>query len=96
MRLVSYAGTALLAFGLLPTAANEWPDQAQTKAVVLGAEYGVAADDFGYIVVDVADGRVVAELNADQTFMPASVIKIPTTTAAIMATDARKRASCEY
>jgi len=53
------------------------------KAVVVGAEYGLGTENFGYFVVDVADGSVVAELNADQPFMPASVAKVPTTAAAL-------------
>ena len=31
------------------------------------------------LVVDVASGKAVAELNADQPFIPASVAKVPTT-----------------
>lgn len=53
------------------------------KAVVLGARYGLGTENFGYYVVDLTDGGVVAELNADEPFMPASVAKIPTTAAAL-------------
>lgn len=53
------------------------------KAVVLGARYGLGTENFGYYVVDLTDGTVVTELNADKPFMPASVAKIPSTAAAL-------------
>jgi D-alanyl-D-alanine carboxypeptidase/D-alanyl-D-alanine-endopeptidase (penicillin-binding protein 4) len=82
--LARYAMVAFLAIGSLPTAADDQPAaKTPTKATVLGAGYGLAAGDFGYLVVDIADGRVIAELNADWPFMPASVAKIPTTLAAL-------------
>lgn len=82
-RQIARAAATFLLLGLLPAAAADRSPEINMKAVVLGGEYGLAADDFGYFVVDVDDGRVVAELNADKTFMPASVIKIPTTAAAL-------------
>ena len=87
MRLPTFVISAILAFGLLAAAngatASDGPNAAVPKGVLLGAGYGLAADDFGYIVVDVADGRVLAELNADRPFIPASVAKVPTTAAAL-------------
>ncbi len=83
MRLVTRVVAALLVFGGLPTVAQDRPVEASKKAIVLGAQFGLAGSDFGYLVVDVADGQVVAELNADQSFIPASVAKIPTTAAAL-------------
>ena len=87
MRLFICALSAFLAFGPLAAANDDrpidGPAAAVPKAVVLGAGFGLTADDFGYIVVDVADGAVVTELNADRTFIPASVAKVPTTTAAL-------------
>jgi D-alanyl-D-alanine carboxypeptidase/D-alanyl-D-alanine-endopeptidase (penicillin-binding protein 4) len=82
MRPALCAIALLLVLGSFPAAA-EAQSAAPAKAAVLGADYGLAANDFGYLVVDVADGKVVAELNADQPFMPASVAKIPTTLAAL-------------
>jgi D-alanyl-D-alanine carboxypeptidase/D-alanyl-D-alanine-endopeptidase (penicillin-binding protein 4) len=83
LRFASLTIAALLAFSALPAAADDGPTVAPAKATVLGAGYGLAANDFGYFVVDVADGSVVAELNADQPFIPASVAKVPTTAAAL-------------
>ncbi len=83
MRFASLTLAALLAFSALPAAAEDGPAAAPAKAIVLGAGYGLAAGDFGYFVVDVADGSEVAELNADLSFIPASVAKIPTTAASI-------------
>jgi D-alanyl-D-alanine carboxypeptidase/D-alanyl-D-alanine-endopeptidase (penicillin-binding protein 4) len=81
MRLAYSAAAAMLILSF-PAAAED-PSAAPEKAIVLGAGYGLAASDFGYLVVDVADGRVIAELNAGEPFMPASVSKIPTTLAAL-------------
>ena len=52
---------------------------------------GFAADDVGYLVVDLADRRVVAEHNPDRLFLPASVAKIPSVAAglAILGADHR-------
>ncbi len=51
------------------------------EALIKGA--GLAADDVGYLVVDLADKRVVTEHNPDQPFAPASVAKIATFAAAL-------------
>ncbi len=83
MRSIVYVLSALLAFAV-PAAANEdLPFATIPKAVALGADYGLGPENFGYLVADVADGQVLAELNADEPFMPASVVKIPTTAAAL-------------
>lgn len=44
---------------------------------------GFALDDVGYLVVDLADKRVVAEHNPDLPFLPASVAKVPAIAAAL-------------
>lgn len=49
----------------------------------LPARHGFAADEVGYLLFDPADGRVLAERNADRPFVPASVAKIPTMVAAL-------------
>lgn len=44
---------------------------------------GFAAGDVGYLVVDLKDRRVLAERDADRSFIPASVAKIATIAAAM-------------
>lgn len=44
---------------------------------------GFAPEDVGYLVVDLADRRVIAEHNPDLPFLPASVAKIPAMAAAL-------------
>lgn len=44
---------------------------------------GFAFEDVGYLVVDLADKRVVAEHNPDKPFLPASVAKIPAVAASL-------------
>lgn len=44
---------------------------------------GFAEEDVGYLVVDLADKRVVAAHNPDRLFLPASVAKIPTIAASL-------------
>lgn len=41
-------------------------------------------DHVGFILVDPSDGTVLAEHNADEAFIPASVAKVPTTLAALL------------
>jgi D-alanyl-D-alanine carboxypeptidase/D-alanyl-D-alanine-endopeptidase (penicillin-binding protein 4) len=82
-RFVVHAVAALFVLAPLSAAAGNQSTKVDTKGIVLGAGYGLAPGDFGYLVVDVADGEVVAERNADQAFMPASVAKIVTTAAAL-------------
>src|ERR1700761_3355504 len=46
------------------------------------AKAGFGAADIGFVVVDLDEGRPVAEWNADQVFIPASVAKLATVYAA--------------
>jgi serine-type D-Ala-D-Ala carboxypeptidase/endopeptidase (penicillin-binding protein 4) len=46
------------------------------------AKAGFTSDAVGFVVVDLDQGRPVAEWNADQLFIPASVAKLATVTAA--------------
>ncbi len=81
-----------LAFATNPVAANEPPkDDALPAEAALIKAAGFADGDVGYLVVDLADKRVVAEHNPDQPFIPASVAKIATIAAAleILGTDHR-------
>ena len=52
-------------------------DAPQTDEALLTSSR-FAANDIGYLVVDLADKRVVAEHNPDRPFIPASVAKIAT------------------
>ncbi|WP_421726319.1 D-alanyl-D-alanine carboxypeptidase/D-alanyl-D-alanine endopeptidase [Bauldia sp.] len=70
------AGLALVA----PPAAAEDPP-ATAVAQIEGV--GFAPDDVGYLVVDLKTGKTLAEYNADQPFIPASVAKIPPMAAAL-------------
>ena len=75
-----------------PAAADDPPkvEAPQTdQALVLGA--GFAANDVGYLVVDLKDKRVLAELNPDQPFIPASVAKIATIAPALEILDGDHR-----
>lgn len=45
--------------------------------------YEMPPGDVGYLVVDLADGTVLASHNPDQTFIPASVAKVPTVIGAL-------------
>ena len=51
------------------------------EALVKGT--GIATQDVGYLVTDLKSGKVLAEHNPDQTFIPASVAKIATLAAAL-------------
>lgn len=65
-------------------------DTPQTdQALVQGA--GFAANDIGYLVVDLKDKRVLAELKPDQPFIPASVAKIATIAPALEILDGDHR-----
>ena len=75
--------TRLLAILLLLLAAAVPPAPSRAEAgaapspdVALMEAAGFAPGDVGYLVVDLADGRVVAAHNADTLFVPASVTKI--------------------
>jgi D-alanyl-D-alanine carboxypeptidase/D-alanyl-D-alanine-endopeptidase (penicillin-binding protein 4) len=61
-----------------PAAATVADPDAQ---LIEAAGFGVG--DVGYLVVDLADGRVVAEHNPDVLFLPASVAKIPSVAAGL-------------
>ncbi|MEM7445743.1 MAG: D-alanyl-D-alanine carboxypeptidase/D-alanyl-D-alanine-endopeptidase [Pseudomonadota bacterium] len=45
--------------------------------------FQIAPDEVGYLVVDLADGAVLASHNPDRIFIPASVAKVPTVIAAL-------------
>lgn len=45
--------------------------------------FEMASRDVGYLVIDLADGSVLASHNPDETFIPASVAKVPTIVAAL-------------
>ena len=62
-------------------AGNKPKDPPTDEALIAGA--GLSGTDVGYLVVDLADKRVLAERNPDRLFVPASVAKIPTFAAAI-------------
>lgn len=68
---------AVLFLGAIALAASALADEAPTDAALI-ANAGFAAGDVGYLVVDLSGERTVAEQNADQTFVPASVAKIAT------------------
>ena len=65
------------------------PSLAEAPAATVAADVklieaaGFAAGDVGYLVVDLADDRVIASHNPDSPFLPASVVKIPTIAAAL-------------
>jgi D-alanyl-D-alanine carboxypeptidase/D-alanyl-D-alanine-endopeptidase (penicillin-binding protein 4) len=78
-------GIALVA---APLAAAQAPAEAPAPAAVSADEKlidaaGFAPGDVGYLVVDLADGRVVAQHNPDTLFLPASVAKIPSVAAGL-------------
>ena len=67
-----------------PAAANETSKGVAPPtdaALIEGA--GFAPDDVGYLVVDLADKRILAEHNPDKSSIPASVAKIFTIAAAL-------------
>lgn len=74
---------------LLAAAALPAPSLAEEASAVATADAklieaaGFAAEDVGYLVVDLADQRVVAAHNPDKLFLPASVAKVPTIAAAL-------------
>ncbi len=79
--LKSLFATLLVSFTAMtsPAAADERPkaDAPQAdEALIQNA--GLAANDVGYLVVDLHDKRVLAKHNPDRPFIPASVAKIAT------------------
>ena len=70
---------AVLASGSAMAAGGGWfPDDR-----VLITHYGFDPAEVGYVLFDVDSGARVAGLNAERTFIPASVAKIPTTIVAL-------------
>ncbi|MCB1488077.1 MAG: D-alanyl-D-alanine carboxypeptidase/D-alanyl-D-alanine-endopeptidase [Bauldia sp.] len=87
MRLAATFLTGLLLLAG-PAMAEEQPAAEPTSgapktdtAPITDAGFGL--DDVGFFVVDLKDGRVVAEYNADKPFIPASVAKIATIAAGL-------------
>ena len=78
LRLAGAAGAWLV----LPPAARAASKPAPTPEQVIH-NLGFAQSDVGYILFDVQSKRVLAEQNADQLFLPASVSKLPTVYAAL-------------
>lgn len=80
----------LFAAAALPPAHAQESAAASADARLITAA-GFAEGDVGYLVVDLADGRVVAEHNPDAPFLPASVAKVPSVAAglAILGADHR-------
>ena len=72
---------AVLVLGLAaatgPAVAKSKTDAPRTDEALV-TDAGFAANDVGYLVVDLKDKRVLAERNPDQPFIPASVAKIAT------------------
>lgn len=66
-----------------PLAAEDAPAPVKDPAARQVEDAGLAANDVGYLVVDVDTGEVLAAYNADRPFIPASVVKIPTFAAAL-------------
>ena len=73
---------AASAWLVLPPAARAASKPTPTPEQVIH-NLGFAQSDVGYILFDVQSKRVLAEQNADQLFLPASVSKLPTVYAAL-------------
>ncbi|HYG85989.1 MAG TPA: D-alanyl-D-alanine carboxypeptidase/D-alanyl-D-alanine-endopeptidase [Azospirillum sp.] len=78
MRLLLLPCAAFLLLVLALDGAVAMPDDAN-----LLARHGFGSGQVGYLLYDPADGRVLAERNADWPFVPASVAKLPTMVAAL-------------
>jgi len=74
-------GLAVAAPSVRAAEAPASPKEPDYAAQIAAA--GLADTDVGFLVVDLADGKVVAEHNPDRLFIPASVAKIPTVAAAL-------------
>jgi D-alanyl-D-alanine carboxypeptidase/D-alanyl-D-alanine-endopeptidase (penicillin-binding protein 4) len=65
---------------LLPTRLEPPPCPCEAELI---AAQGFPFEQVGYVVFDLATGAIVASQNADQSFIPASVQKLPTMVAAL-------------
>ncbi len=61
-----------------PLAAAGKGDSVDAKSAALIAKQGLPAGDVGYLVFDLSDGSILAEQNADNFYIPASLQKVPT------------------
>jgi D-alanyl-D-alanine carboxypeptidase/D-alanyl-D-alanine-endopeptidase (penicillin-binding protein 4) len=59
------------------------PGSADFSAAAAIAAYGFAPEEVGYVLFELAGGRVIASHNAEEAFIPASVAKVPATVAAL-------------
>ncbi len=73
-----FAALALLVILPLPAIAAGGANKAQQDASKLIAELGFPESQVGYLIFDLADGTILAEQNADQAYIPASLQKVPT------------------
>ena len=71
-----------LAFGLTFASVRANSAQPDSSPAQLIAKLGFAPSDVGFLLVDLASGKVLEEKSADQLFMPASVAKLATAYAA--------------
>ncbi|HYD71307.1 D-alanyl-D-alanine carboxypeptidase/D-alanyl-D-alanine endopeptidase [Azospirillum sp.] len=69
---------AVLLLAVSACAAPLVPDDADALA-----RHGFTADDVGYLLFDLEDGRALAARQADRPFVPASVAKVPAMLAAL-------------
>ncbi|HVJ35691.1 MAG TPA: D-alanyl-D-alanine carboxypeptidase [Terriglobia bacterium] len=67
---------ALVALALLTFAGSAWAADAAPVSAI--AEQGFAARDIGYVLVDLADGKTIADWQGDRLFVPGSVLKLVT------------------
>ncbi|HEY0833390.1 MAG TPA: D-alanyl-D-alanine carboxypeptidase, partial [Azospirillum sp.] len=77
---------ALLLLAVSAGAAPLVPDDAEALA-----RHGFTADDVGYLLFDLDDGRALAARQADRPFVPASVAKVPAMLAALSLLGAEHR-----
>ncbi len=75
MRQISLVLLVLFLLSPPVTAAGE---NVESKASALIAGQGFPASDVGYLLFDLSDGSILAEQNADRSYIPASLQKVPT------------------
>lgn len=75
--------TALLAHGFKPECQADPLQTIQTKIGQFLKRQGVRSADWGIQVLDPTTSEVLVEVNPDRTFLPASVLKMVTTSAAL-------------